>query len=145
MWSAPLGGATLVVPETARRAVASFAEWRDDRARLSYRDGTRGDVSSSEWQASDDTASDGYGALAGMLAALLGLELPPVVDAEAEAEAVTVTTTCRHCSRSIGQEPGGAWVDPEATGDDSVWRETCDAHDTFVADHEPVEESAQQS
>jgi hypothetical protein len=31
----------------------------------------------------------------------------------------------------------GVWVDPDATGDDSVWRETCDAHDTFIADHEP--------
>lgn len=48
------------------------------------------------------------------------------------------TGTCRHCQRAI-EKHEGRWVDPEATGDDSVWRETCDAHDTFVADHEPVE------
>lgn len=46
-------------------------------------------------------------------------------------------TTCAHCRRSIVKE-GGVWIDPDATGDDSVWRETCDAHDTFVADHEPT-------
>lgn len=44
---------------------------------------------------------------------------------------------CRHCHRSI-VNVDGAWVDPEATGDDHVWRETCDAHDTFTADHEPT-------
>lgn len=44
---------------------------------------------------------------------------------------------CRHCGRSIVHEGGGVWVDPEATGDDSVWRETCDSHDTFTAEHEP--------
>jgi len=32
------------------------------------------------------------------------------------------------------------WVDPEATGDDGIWRETCDMHDTLVADHQPVPE-----
>jgi hypothetical protein len=31
----------------------------------------------------------------------------------------------------------GEWVDPEATGDDSIWREVCDSHDTFTAEHEP--------
>lgn len=45
-------------------------------------------------------------------------------------------TVCRHCSRPIVNE-NGRWVDPEATGDDSVWRETCDSHDTFTAEHEP--------
>lgn len=44
--------------------------------------------------------------------------------------------TCVHCHREI-IHAGGRWVDPNATGDDSVWGETCDAHDTFVADHEP--------
>lgn len=44
--------------------------------------------------------------------------------------------TCRHCGRDILQV-GGRWVDPEATGDDAVWRETCDEHDTFDAVHEP--------
>jgi hypothetical protein len=42
---------------------------------------------------------------------------------------------CRHCGRRI--ELDGVWIDPEATGDDSIWRETCDAHDTFMAEHEP--------
>lgn len=47
------------------------------------------------------------------------------------------THACRHCGRSIANE-SGVWVDPEATGDDGVWRETCDSHDTFTAEHEPV-------
>jgi hypothetical protein len=45
--------------------------------------------------------------------------------------------TCRHCSRRIEQAEG-LWIDPEATGDDSVWRETCDQNDTFEARHEPT-------
>lgn len=49
-------------------------------------------------------------------------------------------TACKHCDRRIVDD-AGRWVDPEATGDDVVWRETCDAHDTFTAEHEP-EESA---
>jgi hypothetical protein len=48
-----------------------------------------------------------------------------------------MNSICRHCSRRIVLD-NGLWVDPEATGDDSVWRETCDAHDTFIADHEPA-------
>lgn len=44
--------------------------------------------------------------------------------------------TCQFCSRAIELE-GGLWVDPEATGDDITWRETCDANDTFNARHEP--------
>lgn len=47
-------------------------------------------------------------------------------------------TTCQHCERRIVFE-GGYWVDPEATGDDFMWRSTCDAHDTFTAEHEPEE------
>jgi len=47
-------------------------------------------------------------------------------------------TSCRYCERAIVNEDG-AWIDPMATGDDSVWRETCDAHDTFEADHEPTD------
>lgn len=45
--------------------------------------------------------------------------------------------TCVHCGRRIVQV-FGAWVDPEAAGDDAIWRETCDAHDTFTAEHEPA-------
>jgi hypothetical protein len=52
-----------------------------------------------------------------------------------------VIKECRHCGRSIVLD-GDRWVDPEATGDDSVWRETCDAHDTFVAEHEPTREES---
>lgn len=48
-------------------------------------------------------------------------------------------TTCLHCERIIILDPEDGWVDPEATGDDSIWRETCDAHDTFTAEHEPEE------
>lgn len=44
---------------------------------------------------------------------------------------------CRHCGRPIVETEAG-WVDPEATGDDAVWGETCDAHDTFEAKHEPT-------
>lgn len=46
-------------------------------------------------------------------------------------------TTCLHCARIVVLDDG-RWVDPEATGDDVVWRETCDEHDTFTAEHEPV-------
>lgn len=48
----------------------------------------------------------------------------------------TADTRCRHCGRGIVLEDG-VWIDPEATGDDAIWRETCDAHDTFTAEHEP--------
>jgi hypothetical protein len=57
------------------------------------------------------------------------------------------TSTCRHCQRTIVFEDG-YWVDPEAPTDkddegnwldDAIWRETCDSHDSFVADHEPEE------
>jgi hypothetical protein len=51
-------------------------------------------------------------------------------------KADSVRDTCRHCGRSIVND-NGTWVDPEASGDDIMWRETCDSHDTFQADHEP--------
>lgn len=47
---------------------------------------------------------------------------------------------CRHCGRPVVQDAEGRWIDPEATGDDSVWRETCDRHDTFTAEHERDED-----
>ncbi len=31
------------------------------------------------------------------------------------------------------------WVDPDATGDDSLRRETCEANKSFMAEHEPTE------
>lgn len=46
-------------------------------------------------------------------------------------------TRCLHCDREIRHYGNGVWVDPAATGDDAVWRETCDSHDTFEANHEP--------
>lgn len=48
-------------------------------------------------------------------------------------------STCRHCSRRIVLDASG-WIDPQATGDDSVWSEVCDGHETVEADHEPVTE-----
>lgn len=47
------------------------------------------------------------------------------------------TSACMHCDRPIVKDDDEVWVDPYATGDDSVWRETCDRHDTMVANHEP--------
>jgi hypothetical protein len=49
-----------------------------------------------------------------------------------------MTYTCIHCGRVVVKgEPGEyEWVDPEATGDDKIWRETCDSNDTFLANHE---------
>jgi len=44
---------------------------------------------------------------------------------------------CIHCERDIELSDEEGWVDPEATGDDSIWREVCDSHDTFDAKHEP--------
>jgi len=50
---------------------------------------------------------------------------------------MTRLRSCAHCGRTITRTPDGAWIDPDATGDDAIWRETCDAHDTFTAEHEP--------
>lgn len=47
------------------------------------------------------------------------------------------TATCKHCGRTITLV-GGEWVDTEATGDDAMWRETCDAHKTVDSEHEPI-------
>lgn len=47
---------------------------------------------------------------------------------------------CAHCGRLIVLK-ADVWTDPEATGDDSVWSEACDAHDTFTAEHEPEVQS----
>lgn len=49
-----------------------------------------------------------------------------------------MTSECIHCGRSIVYDTNDGWVDPEATGDDEMWRETCDRHDTFIAEHEPA-------
>ena len=44
--------------------------------------------------------------------------------------------TCVHCSREIVLDDD-VWVDLEADGDDTIWREVCDSHDSFVATHDP--------
>lgn len=46
-------------------------------------------------------------------------------------------SNCKYCEREIVYRLG-QWVDPEATGDDSIWSETCESHDTFTAEHLPV-------
>lgn len=51
---------------------------------------------------------------------------------------MTERAECRFCHRWVVNDPNDGWVDPEATGDDVMWRETCEAHDTFEAEHEPL-------
>lgn len=66
-----------------------------------------------------------------------GVELADEIDAlRSELSEDGAIATCKHCGRTITHEDG-AWVDPNATGDDAVWRETCDSHDTRTAEHEP--------
>ena len=49
----------------------------------------------------------------------------------------TQTAECRHCGRTVSLIDG-YWVDPEATGDDSIWYEVCDEnHEDRRAAHEP--------
>lgn len=50
---------------------------------------------------------------------------------------------CSHCDRAIVRGSDGVWIDPDATGDDKMWRETCDSHDTFQAEHEPVSDECE--
>jgi hypothetical protein len=50
---------------------------------------------------------------------------------------VRAPINCRYCQRTIVKDDDGRWVDPEADGDDIIWRETCESHDTFTAEHEP--------
>jgi len=47
-------------------------------------------------------------------------------------------TECRYCHRQIAETNQG-WADLQAAGDDRLWRFTCDSHDTFTAEHEPIE------
>ncbi len=49
-------------------------------------------------------------------------------------------STCIHCQRPIQMVDGEGWIDPAATGDDGVWRDSCYAHDTREADHESARE-----
>lgn len=59
------------------------------------------------------------------------------VDDDRVSYAAPVETICGACSRRIVL-CDGAWIDPEASGDDSMWREVCDASDTFTAEHVPA-------
>lgn len=53
-----------------------------------------------------------------------------------------MTISCKHCERTI-ELVDGTWIDPNATGDDSVWRETCDEnHEDRIAAHEPPSDAA---
>lgn len=45
--------------------------------------------------------------------------------------------TCTHCGRGIEYDSTDGWVDPEASGDDRIWRDVCDSHDSALAHHEP--------
>jgi hypothetical protein len=67
-----------------------------------------------------------------------GIDLAEQIDS-LRAELSADAATCKHCGRIITRE-NGAWVDLNATGDDVVWRETCDSHDTFTAEHEPADD-----
>jgi hypothetical protein len=72
--------------------------------------------------------------------ALSGMTMAPGwgFDSTASLHSADVHATCRHCQRSITRQPDGSWVNPDATGDDSIWRETCeDNHGSFAAEHEP--------
>jgi hypothetical protein len=45
-------------------------------------------------------------------------------------------TACQLCGREIIYVDG-VWQDVNATGDDEIWRDTCDTSATFTAEHEP--------
>lgn len=68
---------------------------------------------------------------------LLGHDWQIVATQDSRGKYIPTTETCRHCGRPIVFSDG-LWIDPEASGDDIVWRETCDSHDTFTAEHEPA-------
>lgn len=44
-------------------------------------------------------------------------------------------STCIHCHRDVTLTDEG-WADPEATGDDAIWRFVCDENGSFPANHE---------
>jgi 7,8-dihydro-6-hydroxymethylpterin-pyrophosphokinase len=65
--------------------------------------------------------------------------LASLAEVDDDMEPIEVTTVCIHCDREIGRDKDGRWVDPEATGDDSIWRDTCDSnHEDRIAAHEPM-------
>ncbi len=48
---------------------------------------------------------------------------------------------CVYCNRAVTMTDDG-WADPEATGDDEIWRLVCDENDSFLANHEGTEVGA---
>lgn len=42
--------------------------------------------------------------------------------------------SCAYCSRPVVPTADG-WADPEATGDDLIWRFTCDENSSFPSEH----------
>lgn len=46
------------------------------------------------------------------------------------------TRICHYCARPIAFEDG-QWIDPDARGDDAMWRETCDGVESWPAEHYP--------
>lgn len=53
---------------------------------------------------------------------------------------MSTDSVCLFCERPVRFDPTvGLWVDPMATGDDSMWRETCEANTgSFTAEHSGV-------
>ncbi len=51
------------------------------------------------------------------------------------------SATCKHCERHIIRySREHSWIDPEATGDDSIWRESCGDSQAAYPEHEPKED-----
>lgn len=44
---------------------------------------------------------------------------------------------CKHCERDVFLTDEG-WADPNATGDDEIWRLTCDGNEAWPSEHEGV-------
>lgn len=79
----------------------------------------------------DDELQEGTG---------LGDQRRPCLPGRIHLLRLSIAAECIHCGRFIVNEgePGlYTWIDPDATGDDGIWREVCEAHDTFTAEHEP--------
>jgi hypothetical protein len=56
---------------------------------------------------------------------------------------------CRHCGRTIENDPEEGWIDRAAGYDDEdgdgIWRTTCDAHhDSITAEHEPFPQTEEE-
>ena len=43
--------------------------------------------------------------------------------------------TCIYCARTVKLTDTGEWADMAATGDDIIWRYTCDENDSFQGEH----------